>query len=102
MSIFETLQRTGLPAAYSHFKTAQKPPFLVYLGDGQTHATADNGYILKKNNYQVEFYFKRKDEEAEEAIETALETAGFLFDKSSDNYIDDEDVFVIYYTVYSY
>lgn len=102
MTIQEILTATGLPVRYSHFTTPQEPPFIVYLGDGQTHAAADNGYILKRNNYQVEYYFTKKDEEAEDAIETALEQGGFLFDKSADAYISEENVFVIYYTAYSY
>lgn len=100
MSIQDVLTGTGLPVRYSHFTRAQEPPFIVYLGDGQTHAAADNRYVLKRNIYQVEYYFVKKNEEAEESIEDALETAGFLYEKSSDTYIDEQDVFVIYYTAY--
>ena len=100
MSIQEVLTNTGLPVRYSHFTSIQEPPFIVYLGDGQTHATADNRYVMKRNIYQVEYYFTRKNEQAEEAIEDALETAGFLYDKSADTYIDEQNVFVIYYTAY--
>ena len=76
--------------------------FLVYLGDGQTHVAADNRYILKRNIYQVEYYFTKKNESLEEAVETALEENGFLFDKSEDTFISEENMFVIYYTAYSY
>lgn len=100
MTIQQVLTSTGLPVRYSHFTKPQEPPFIVYLGDGQTHGTADNRYILKKNIYQVEYYFVKKDEAKEDAIETALEDNGFLFDKSSDTYISEEDMFVIYYTAY--
>lgn len=102
MTIQEVLTSTGLPVRYSHFTTPQEPPFIVYLGDGQTHSTADNAYNLKRNIYQVELYFKAKNETLEEAVEMALEINGFLFDKSSDAYITEEDLFVIYYTAYSY
>lgn len=102
MTIQEVLQSTNLPVRYSHFTTPQDPPFLVYLGDGQTHVAADNRYILKRNIYQVEYYFTKKNESLEEAVETALEENGFLFDKSEDTFISDENMFVIYYTAYSY
>ena len=102
MTIQEVLSNTGLPVRYSHFTTPQEPPFLVYLGDGQTHTTADDRYLLKKNSYQVEYYFVKKNEAQEDTIETALEEAGFLFDKSADTYISGEDMFVIYYTAYAY
>lgn len=102
MTIQEVLLSTGLPVRYSHFTTPQEPPFLVYLGDGQTHITADNQYIYKRNVYQVELYFTEKNEAQEEAVELAFEENGFLFDKSADAYISAENLFVIYYTVYSY
>ena len=102
MTIQEVLLSTGLPVRYSHFTTPQEPPFLVYLGDGQTHTAADNQYIYKRNVYQVELYFTEKNEAQEEAVELAFEESGFLFDKSADAYISADNLFVIYYTIYSY
>ena len=102
MTIQEVLLSTGLPVRYSHFTTPQEPPFLVYLGDGQTHTSADNKYLYKRNVYQVELYFTEKNEAQEETVELAFEENGFLFDKSADTYISAENLFVIYYTVYSY
>ena len=107
MTIYELLSTLDIPCVYSHFRNEdgvipQEPPYIAYLGAGQTHATADNRYILKRNIYQIEYYFTKKDEALEETIETLLEDNGFLFDKSSDAYIDEEDVFVIYYTAYAY
>ena len=99
MTIFQTLQSTGLPCAYSHFKTPQSPPYLVYIGNGQDIFEADNTHYWKQNTYQVEYYFTTKNEQNEEAIETALLDNGFLYEKSEDVYIEDEDVFVIYYYI---
>ena len=99
MTIFQTLQSTGLPCAYSHFKTPQSPPYLVYIGNGQDIFEADNTHYWKQNTYQVEYYFTIKNEQNEEAIETALLDNGFLYEKSEDVYIEDEDVFVIYYYI---
>ena len=50
----------------------------------------------------MELYFTEKNEAQEEAVELAFEENGFLFDKSADAYISAENIFVIYYTVYSY
>ena len=99
MSIFEVLQSTGLPVAYSHFRTAQEPPFIVYMGDGQQTLSADNTFYWTDNDYQVEYYFKLKNETDEAAIETALLSAGYQYQKSEDVYIQSEDLFVIYYTI---
>lgn len=99
MSIYTTLQSTGLPCAYSHFRTDQKPPYLVYIGAGQYTFDGDNTHYYRKNQYQIEYYFTTKNEANETAIENALLAAGYMYEKSEDTYIDDEDVFVIYYTV---
>ena len=99
MTIFQVLQSTGLPCAYSHFKKAQSPPYIVYIGNGQETFQADNTHYLKQNTYQVEYYFTTKNEQNEASIENALLEAGYLYDKSEDNYIEDEGVFVIYYYI---
>ena len=99
MSIYQVLQSTGLPCAYSHFKKKQSPPYIVYIGNGQETFQADNTHYYKQNSYQVEYYFTTKNESNESAIEDALLGAGYLYDKSEDVYIEDEGVFVIYYYI---
>lgn len=99
MSIFEILQTTGLPCAYSHFKTKQEPPFLVYLGNGQDTFAADNTWYYRKNTYQIEYYFNKKSSANEDAIEDALLDAGYQYDKSEDVYLEDQDMFLIYYYI---
>jgi len=97
--IFQTLQSTGLPCAYSHFKTAQEPPYIVYIGNGQDTMKADNTVHWRNNTYQVEYYFTQKNEANEVNIEDALLNAGYVYEKSEDVYIEDQGVFVIYYTI---
>lgn len=99
MTIYEVLQSTNLPCAYSHFKTKQTPPYIVYIGNGQDVFEADNTHYWKQNTYQVEYYFTTKNESNEEAIETALLNNGFLYDKSEDIYIEEQGVFLIYYYI---
>lgn len=99
MSIYSTLQGTNLPCAYSHFKKPQEPPYIVYIGNGQGNLDADNTHYWRRNTYQVEYYFTTKNESNETSIENALLSAGYLYDKSEDIYIEDEEVFVIYYYV---
>ena len=98
--ISQALMSTGLPCAYSHFRNKQQqPPYIVYIGSGQDTEEADDTHYWKENRYQVEYYFEEKNEANEEAIEAALLEHGFLYQKSEDNYIDDQGVFVIYYQV---
>ena len=102
MTIQETLQSTGLPCAYSHFRetnSPKAPPYIVYIGNGQNVMEADNTHYWRNNRYQVEYYFTTKDETNETAIENALLNGGFLYDKSEDIFIEDEGVFVIYYYI---
>lgn len=99
MSIYSTLQSTGLPCAYSHFKKPQDPPYIVYIGNGQNVMDADNTHYWRRNTYQVEYYFTTKNEANETAIEDALLANGFLYEKSEDIFIETEEVFVIYYYI---
>ena len=103
MTIQQTLQSTGIPAVYSHFTETEKspkvPPYIVYIGNGQNVFEADNTHFWRENSYQIEYYFTDKSEESETAIENALLENGFLYDKSEDIFIEDENVFVIYYYV---
>lgn len=99
MSIYQTLQSTGLPCAYSHFQTDQAPPYIVYIGNGQDVFEADNTHYWRQNTYQVEYYFTTKNEQNETSIEDALLGAGFNYSKSEDVFIESEGVFVIYYYI---
>ena len=99
MTIYEVLQSTNLPCAYSHFKTKQSPPYIVYIGSGQGTFEADNTHYYRENTYQIEYYYTTKNESNEARIEDALLGAGYLYEKSEDVYIEDQGVFVIYYQV---
>ena len=94
-----TLSSTGLPCAYSHFRKPVTPPFLVYLGNGQTTFGADDTWYYTNNQYQIEYYFTEKNEANEKAIEEALLRDGFNYEKSEDAFIENEGLFVIYYYV---
>ena len=97
--ISTTLLKTNLPCAYSHFKKPVTPPFIVYMGNGQTTFGADNTWHYTNNKYRIEYYFTEKNEQNEKAIEEVLLQDGFNYDKSEDSYIESEGLFVIYYYV---
>jgi len=102
MTIFQTLQATGLPCAYSHFREVnapKAPPYIVYVGNGQDTFQADDTHYWRRNRYQIEYYFTQKDEAAEATIEDLLLQNGFIYEKTEDVYLEEEGVFVIYYQV---
>ena len=97
--IFSTLQKTGLPCSYQFFKSKVEPPCIVYKGRGQTTLGADNTWYFRNNQYQVEYYFKEKNEANEKAIEDTLLADGYNYEKSDDVFIETEGLFVIYYYI---
>ena len=98
-TLFETLQTLDVPVAYGFHTRQVDPPYMAYIGSGQDAFEADTGYYITKDRYQVELYFKTKDPELEKRVETLLLDNGYRYEKSEDIYIDDQDVYVIYYDI---
>lgn len=102
-TIIETLNTItrdyGIPAAYSHFKTAQTPPYIAYIGNGQTQFRGDDTTYWRRNQYQVELYYAVKDVTLETSIEDALLADGWTYSKSDDTYEESQGLFVIFYDV---
>ena len=95
--ILETIESVGIPCAYGVFKEPVEPPFMIYMGEGQESFIADNTMYVRGNTYRVEYYFTKKSKDTEAKIEQALLDGGYLYAKSEDIYLDDEDLFAIYY-----
>lgn len=95
----ELLEQLGIPFAYSHFNKPVAPPYIVYLGNGQDTFGSDNTWYHKRNRYQLEYYFKTKNEANEQAIEELLLANGYNYTKSEDVFIEEENVFLIYYQI---
>lgn len=104
----ELLRAVGLPWSYMLFRDSTyfddegiehevKPPFVVYYGSGQDKRSADDTHYWSQDSYVLEYYYEDKSSTNEDAIETEILSAGFRYEKSEDTYLDDEDVFVIYY-----
>lgn len=100
MTMQEILETTGLPVWYFTPKGKKLPArYLVWYGNGQNAANADDTLYFRKNGYVAEYYYSKKDEEAESEIEAVLLDNGYLYEKSEDVYIDDEGVYLIYYYI---
>lgn len=98
-TLFETLQTLDIPVAYGFHTKQVDPPYMVYIGNGQDAFEADNSYYTTKDRYQIELYFEKKSPDLEKRVEALLLENGYRYEKSEDVYIDDQDVFVIYYNV---
>lgn len=98
MTFYQTLSAMDMPTIYGTYKADQKIPYISYTGAGQDIFWADNGAYQRVNLYQIVYYYKKKDESKEDAIEEALLNNGFTYVKGVDFYDSSENV---YYIIYS-
>lgn len=99
MTVLSLLQTLGRPVAYGYHSADQELPYFCLMGAGQDVFEADTTYYVKKDRTQIEYYFKQKDSAFEDEIEELLLEHGLRYEKSEDVYIEDQGVFLIYYTV---
>lgn len=100
MTFYETLKSLlDIPVIYHVFREQPTIPFIAYMGTGQNQFLADNKIYIKENTFRLEYYFNKKDYELEDKLENILSDNGFIYEKSSDIFIDSEDVYVIYYDI---
>lgn len=99
MTIYNLISTLKKPVAYGYHSKPQTLPYFCIIGSGQEQFQADNTYYTKKDNWQIEYYFIEKDPDFEHDIEDLLLDYGYKYEKSEDIYIEEEDVFVIYYDI---
>ena len=99
MTVFETLQTLGLPVVYGRHTTKVTTPYLLLTGAGQDHFEADTTYYVTQDRWTIEYYFEKKDPQLESRIEALLLDNGWRYEKSEDLYLDDQEVFLIYYDI---
>ena len=96
--IFEMMQETGLPFAYHHFAEGEspKPPFLLFLTEGENTFGADNIMYHSFKRLNIELYTDEKSPETEKAVEEIL-TSHDIFYSKTETYIDSEKLYEILY-----
>lgn len=101
MTVFEMLQAyaqpKGMDIVYGRHTKEVKTPYLLLTGAGQDHFEADTTYYVTQDRWTLEYYYAQKDPEIEGEIEALLLKNGFRYEKSEDLYLDDQEVFMIYY-----
>lgn len=94
----ELLELTGLPVAYSSFKTAQNLPFICFLETFTNNLFADGKTYKIISNVDIELYTKNRDAEKEQALETVLNNACIKWEKETE-YIEDENCYMVTYSI---
>ena len=96
--INEMMQETGLPFAYHHFAEgeAPKPPFLLFLTEGEDTFGADNIMYHSFKRLNIELYTDEKSPDTEKAVEEILTSHGIYYSKS-ETYIESEKLYEILY-----
>lgn len=93
------LEQLEIPVAYDHFNTPTTPPFVVFRRYSQNNFGADNIVYEKINNYYIELYTEYKDAELETSLEALLTNADIFFNVESEEYINDEKMYQIVYSI---
>lgn len=87
-------------ANYSYFygsaPIGTKLPYIVAQTTESDNFAADSRVYAKKYDLILECYFTKKDESAEEAIETILDKLGVFWDKTES--FEDESFYLITYS----
>lgn len=99
MSILEVLESTGLDTKYGVNRNPTTDPYLVYTGGGQENFTADDTFYHSEDGWVIEYYFKVKNPTTEKLLENTLLNNGYLYEKSEDTYLEDQELFLIYYYI---
>lgn len=94
--IYQTLQQLNLPIAYSHFKSPQEPPYLVYLMEDTQNFGADNKVYHQIENLVIELYTPKKDTILEKKLEALLNEKELYYEKI-ETYIESEKLYEVRY-----
>ena len=96
--ILAVLQAAGILFAYDHFAEGEAvdPPFICYLLPGSDNFAADGKVYHKISRVNIELYTDKKDLNAEQKVEDALDAASIFYAKS-ELWIDSEKLYEVLY-----
>ncbi|MEK4495094.1 hypothetical protein [Ureibacillus sp. FSL W8-0352] len=92
------LKSLGYPVAYSHFKSAQTPPFICYRVIDSDTLTGDNTVVDEAINVDIELYTETKNLTAENKIKQFLKDNELPWDYV-ESYIETEGVFQCVFSI---
>jgi hypothetical protein len=94
----QVLLQTGYPVAYLHFSKAPSIPFITYQEVYSSNFIAENKVHHKLKNIQIELYTKKKDLDAEIALENLLDSNELPY-QTTEAEIESEKLFQKIYEV---
>lgn len=97
-SLYEILKQMNLPLAYNHFKSAQAPPYLIYLVEDSSNFGADNKVYHPIDNFVIELYTLKKERGIETQLEELLNSNELYYEKY-EAYINTENLYQIRYEI---
>ena len=94
--IIKVLSKMNIPYAYHHFVADETnplptPPFIIYY--------ADNKNYCNFNHFVIDLVTEKKDIELESKLEALFFNANIPFDKEGDDYIENERIYQVRYSV---
>jgi len=87
------------PTRYSHFTSAQTPPFICYIDDGEDNFHADNIILVEGTLINVELYTKAKDLTAERKIKDLFKQNEIPYEKGPTIFIESEGLFLTTFSI---
>lgn len=91
---------TIYPTRYSHFTTAQAPPFVCYLTDEpEENFFADDEVFVEGTVVTIEFYTKNKDLNGERTIKNMLKNNQVPYQKGPTIFIESEGLFLTTFSI---
>lgn len=87
------------PTRYSHFTSAQVPPFICYIDDGEDNFHADNTILVEGTLINVELYTKNKDLAAERKLKDLFKQNEVPYEKGPTIYIESEGLFFTTFSI---
>lgn len=95
--IFKALKNTGLEVVYRTWSEGSefKMPYIAYRLIDTDNFGADNKMFCPVNNWAVELYSEKKDDESEQAVEDAINSLEVSFNKY-ESQIDKDTTLVLY------
>jgi len=90
---------TLYPTRYLKFNRKADNQFIVYTDEGQEDFFADDENYLEVTTVDIDFYSTTKDIQAERRIKELLRNNKLTYDVSNTTYLNNEDLYLITFTV---
>ena len=87
------------PTRHYEFSSKQKPPFIIYLDEGEDDLHGDDTVIETLNTLTVELYTKTRDLKAEKRLKDFFKANEIPYEKGSTIKIDSEGLFLCPFTI---